>query len=138
MKKLHSPLFAIFLLPLAAVAVEPSSVLRISTPLILSAAGGLKFGEGAGYHPLLEGELGVGGGKAAVGLHSSGDTVDLAIKAAFLRTWIEPVGVDEDISFMGFEGELGINRLVLTVGGYRRVSSGDDDWLGSAGIGFKF
>lgn len=124
--------------PAFARAVEPSLVLRISTPLLFSAEGMLQFGEGEGYHPVISGEAGVGGGKIAVGLSSTGKTFGLAIKAALLRTWVEPVSVDEDQSFLGIDGECSISRMVLNVGGYRRISSGDDDWLGTAGIGFTF
>jgi len=138
MKKLYSLLFATFLLPFAAMALEPQRVLRASTPFILSVSGGLKFGEGEGFHPLIEAEAGVGGGKVAAGIQSSGGNMNFGLKGAFLRTWLEPVSVDEDMDFLGMEGDLIIDRLILSVGGYRRVSSGDDDWLGSAGVGFKF
>lgn len=130
-------LFTLVLLP--ARAVEPSLVMRVSTPLIFSAAAGLQFGEGEGYHPVIQAEAGIGGGKIAIGLDSSEPGYfGPAIKAAFLRTWFEPVDVDEDQSFLGLEGEIDIQRMVLNLGGYRRVGDGDDDWLVSAGIGFKF
>jgi hypothetical protein len=139
MKKIALALFAVVLGLSCARAAESSLVLRVSTPLVFSAAAGLKFGEGEGFHPVIQGEAGAGGGKIAVGLDSSGDgRFGLALKAAFLRTWIEPVEVDEDQSFLGLEGELSIQRMVLNLGGYRRVSDGDDDWLMSAGLGFRF
>lgn len=139
MKKIAFVFFTAVLVATSAPAAGPSLVLRVSTPLVFSAAAGLKFGEGEGYHPVIQGEAGIGGGKVAVGLESSGNgRMGLALKAAFLRTWIEPVEVDEDQSFLGLEGELAIQRMVLNLGGYRRVSDGDDDWLLSAGLGFHF
>lgn len=138
MKKTALLILMAVVAPAFSRAMDPSLVLRVSTPLIFSLEGNLRFGEGEGYHPLISGEAGIGGGKVAAGLASAGDTFGLALKAAFLQTWGEPVDVDEDQSFLGLEGEWSIKRMVLSVGGYRRVSSGDDDWLGSAGIGFIF
>lgn len=121
-------------------AVEPMLTLRVSTPLIASVAGGLRFGDGGEeLAPAIEAEAGIGGGKFAVGMNSLGNgKTGYGIKAAFLRSWIEPANIDEDQSFLGVEGELSIQRLVLNLGGYRRITSGDDDWLVSAGLGFLF
>ncbi len=119
---------------------EPILQLRVSTPLLLSGAAGLRMGPPDGqFHPALEVEAGIGGGRAAVGLdnHGSG-SFGYGLKGALLRTWIEPLGVDEDQTFLGLEGELSIKQLLFHVGGYRRVSDGDDDWLASAGIAIRF
>ncbi len=128
----------VLMLAPAARAVDDFLVLRVSTPFIFSASAGLRFG-GETYAPTLQGEVGVGGGKIAVGLDGTGhNKVGLGLKAAFLRTWIEPVDVEKDQSFLGVEGELSIYRLVANLGGYRRVGDGEDDWLLAAGLGFYF
>ncbi len=113
--------------------------LRVSTPLLASGVAGLRFGEAdRGFRPALQVEAGIGGGKVAVGLDSTGqDQIGFALKAAFLRTWLAPLQVEDDQSFLGLEGEMGIHRLIVSLGGYGRVSDGEDDWLVSAGIGFE-
>lgn len=125
---------------LCAQAIEPMLTLRVSTPLIASAAAGLRFGDAKEtWAPTIAGEAGIGGGKIAVGLDSLGEgKLGYGLKAAFLRSWIEPATIDEDQSFLGLEGELSIQRMVLNLGGYRRISSGDDNWAVSGGIGFIF
>jgi len=120
-------------------AVESFVVLRVSTPLIASASAGLRFGATDRFSPTIQAEAGIGGGKIAVGLDNTGrGRFGYALKAACLRTWIEPLEVEDDQTFLGLEGEISIARLVLNLGGYRRVGEGDDDWLLSAGIGFLF
>lgn len=115
-------------------------VLRVSTPMMLSAGAGFKFGEPTGaLRPGIMAEAGIGGGKISVGLDNLGEGgFGYGIKGSFLQTWLEPIDVDEDVSYLGVDGELSINRLILSLGGYRRVSSGDDDWIVSAGLGFSF
>lgn len=125
----------------AAQAAELLTTLRVSTPLLISGAAGIRLGDPAEgiMRPTIQVEAGVGGGRLAIGLDNTGDAgFGYALKAALLRTWLEPIDVDEDQSFMGLEAELSIQRLLLSVGGYRRISSGDDNWLGSMGIGFLF
>jgi hypothetical protein len=119
---------------------EPTLQLRVSTPMIVSGAAGLRFGPPDGrYQPALEVEAGVGGGRVAVGLDNHGaGSFGYGIKGALLRTWIEPIGVDENQSFLGVEGEWSIKRMIFSLGGYRRISAGDDDWLASAGIAIRF
>ena len=121
-------------------AADPFLVLRVSTPLVASAAAGLRFGSHQDVlKPTIQAEAGIGGGKIAIGLDSTGiDDFGYAIKAALIRTWIEPLDVDEDQSFLGLEGEVSLHRLILNIGGYRRVGEGKDDWLLSAGLGFFF
>jgi hypothetical protein len=124
----------------SALAAESVLILRVSTPLIASGSAGLRLGgRDDGLQPVAQVEAGVGGGKVAVGLDSLGrKNLGYGIKAALLRTWFEPIEVDEDQTFLGLEGELSVKQLVFNLGGYRRVSDGDDEWLVSAGIGFLF
>lgn len=123
-------------------AMEPFTLIRVSTPLIVSGSAGLRLGtdDGTALRPSVQVEAGIGGGRVAVGLDKAGSAhfVGYAIKGAILQTWLESIDVDEDQTFLGLETELSIQRLLLSVGGYRRVSDGDDDWLVSAGIGFLF
>lgn len=119
---------------------DGSFLLRVSTPLVVSGAAAYRFGPADGlYHPSLLAEAGVGGGKVAVGLDNHGaGSFGFALRGALLRTWIEPISVDEDQDFLGLEGEMSFKRLVFNIGGYRRVSSGPDDWLGVGGLGVRF
>ena len=124
----------------AAQAVDGFLVLRASTPLIVSGGAGLRLGQAVGeLRPTVQAEAGIGGGKFAFGWDNTGEgRLGYALKVAFLQTWIEPVDVDEDQSFVGLEVEFSIKKLLLNLGGYRRVGSGDDDWLASAGLGLIF
>jgi hypothetical protein len=119
-------------------AAETFMVLRVSTPLVASGSAGIRFGDPRdGLQTAIQAEAGVGGGKLALGFDGTGQGgFGYGIKAAFLRTWFEPIDVDEDQNFIGIEGEISIKRLILNLGGYGRVGDGDDDWMVSAGVGF--
>lgn len=116
------------------------TLLRVSTPLVASASAGLRLGPSNGtMRPSMQVEAGIGGGRIAIGLDNTGEArFGYGFKAALLQTWLAPIRVDEDQTFLGLEGELSIQKLILGIGGYRRVSEGDDDWLGSASLGFLF
>jgi hypothetical protein len=124
----------------SASAVEPFLVLRVSTPLVASGSAGLRFGaDKNAMSPSMQAEAGLGGGRIAVGLDSTGrGRFGYGFKAAVLRTWLEPIEADEDQTFLGVEGEFSIRRFLMNLGGYRRVGDGEDDWLLSAGLGFVF
>jgi hypothetical protein len=125
--------------PVLAVA-EPFIVLRMSTPLIASVGGGLWFGDYDGApRPTIQAEAGIGGGKIALGLDSTGKgKAGYGLKAAFIRTWIESLQVDEGQRFMGLEGEFSIQKLIFNLGGYIGIDNDEDDWMFSAGVGFVF
>lgn len=124
-----------------AEAVDRVLMLRVSTPLVVSGGAGVRLGtpvEGV-MRPSVLVEAGVGGGRVAVGLDNTGEArFGYALKAALLRTWIYSLEVDENQTFLGLEGAFSIKKLVVNVGGYRRINDGDDDWLGSVGLGFLF
>lgn len=124
----------------SAHALDRVLVLRVSNPFMVSGAAGLQFGEPTGeLRPLILGEAGIGGGKLAVGLDKTGQgAFGYGLKAAYLRTWFEPLSVDEDQDFIGIEVEVSVYRLLFNLGGYVRIGDGDDDWLGAGGIGFMF
>jgi hypothetical protein len=124
-----------------AYGVELFTTLRVSTPLLVSGSAGVRLGDAAEgiMRPTVQVEAGAGGGRLAIGLDNTGEAgLGYALKGAVLRTWFEPIDADEDQSFLGLEAELSIQRMILSIGGYRRISSGDDNWLGSMGIGFLF
>lgn len=125
----------------AARGMDTFGVLRISTPLLASGLAGVHFGgDAAALRPAIQAEAGVGGGKLALGIDSLGTgKMGIGLKAAFLRTWLEPLGdIAADQSFIGLEGEWGFRRMVLSGGGYGRIGDGEDDWLLSVGAGILF
>lgn len=124
-----------------AYGMDYFTVMRVSSPMMVSGSVGLRLGapQPNDLRPTLQVEAGVGGGRLALGLDNTGEAnLGYGLKAAILRTWFEPIEVDEDQTFLGLEAELSIKRLILNVGGYRRVSDGDDNWLASFGLGFVF
>ncbi len=117
------------------------AVMRLSSPLIASGSVGYRLGTPSPHNlrPPLQVEAGIGGGKLLMGIDNTGDASwGYGLKASLLRTWFEPIDVDRDQSFLGLHAELSIQRLVASIGGYRRISDGDDNWLGSVGLGFLF
>ncbi len=124
----------------AANAADGFATLRVSSPLIASASAGLRLGQDpTEMRPTLQAEVGVGGGRLMLGLDNTGEgRFGLGLKASALRTWLEPINVDEDQTFLGLEGEVSLWKLVVSVGGYMRASDGDDDWLLTVGLGFVF
>jgi hypothetical protein len=131
-------LACLLLTGVSVTAAETFMVLRASTPLVASGSVGIRFGDPKdGLQTAIQAEGGVGGGKLALGFDGTGQGgFGYGIKAAYLRTWFEPISVDEDQDFIGLETEISIKRLILNLGGYGRVGDGDDDWLVSAGVGF--
>ncbi len=138
-------------LVLALVLLGPGSLvsnaetflaLKVSSPLMVSASGGYYFtgpGEPGSpeLRPLVEAELGIGGGKILVGMDTLGDGFGYGLKGGILRTWFEPVGADRDNTYFGFELEGGYDRVILALGGYRRIEGDGDGWLGTVSIGFR-
>lgn len=139
MKKPVAIIFTLLLLAGApARAMDGIAALRFSTPFAVSTAGGVRFGPPDGLtRPTVMAEAGVGGGRLTAGMENTGDLkFGYGLKAAYLRTWLNPLDVDKDQDFIGLEGELSFMRFVVNLGGYRRVGEGDDGWLISAGLGF--
>ena len=66
-----------------------------------------------------------------------GDGFGYGIKGGILRTWLEPVGADRDNTYFGFELEGGYERIILALGGYRRIEGDGDGWLATVSIGFR-
>lgn len=132
--------FAVLAAVSPARAADTFLTLRASTPLIASAGGGLRLGsEDGSMRPTIQGEAGIGGGRISLGLDNTGEGAwGYGVKASILRTWVEAIDVDEDQTFLGVDVDLSLKQLVFSLGGYRRIGDGDDDWMVSAGIGFIF
>lgn len=88
--------------------------------------------------PVIEGELGLGGGKILAGMDTVGNGFGYGIKGAIMRTWFESIGVDEDNTYLGIELEGSYDRMILGLGGYRRVEGDGDSWATSISLGFRF
>jgi hypothetical protein len=114
------------------------NAIHISSPLMLSGSAGLRFGDDPVLKNSLEVEAGVGGGKILLGLDSIGSGVGYGLKAVLMRTWLEPIGVDDDQLYLGAEAQLGLGSFYGSLGGYRRIEGDDDSWLASIGIGMRF
>ncbi|MEM0965745.1 MAG: hypothetical protein AAGJ81_06330 [Verrucomicrobiota bacterium] len=117
--------------------------INISSPLVVSGTAGLYLDSGVevGSQALrtgIEGELGIGGGKILIGMDTIGQGLGYGIKGSLLRTWFEPIGADEDNTYLGLEVQGSIQSLILSLGGYRRVDGDGDGWLGTVSLGFRF
>jgi hypothetical protein len=100
-------------------------------------AGGFLIGAAAGSGG---GKLSLGiGARARVEDDDFNGTVGVALRAAFVRTWGNPVGTDPGLSYLGPELDLSILRVSTTLGVLWRVSgSGGKSVLFSWGLGFGF
>ncbi len=114
--------------------------MRVSSPLVLSGSVGIRggsYGDGL-YQPSVELEAGIGGGRILAGLDNLGDGFGAGVKAVYMRTWGEPIDVDEDQQYIGALLLLGYDRFTAELGGYRLVEGDEDDeWLSTFGIGFR-
>lgn len=113
--------------------------LRLGTPLGISASAGLRLGDAGSkaFHPSVEVEAGTGGGRIMLGLDNLGDGFGAGLKAGLLRSWFEPIDLDEDQTYLGLVGQIGYDRLFMELSGYRRIEGDDSDWLSTIGFGFR-
>lgn len=135
-------LFIAALAPFTAARGETFVGVNLSSPLILSGNAGLYLSDkvevgSIPLRPVLEGEVGIGGGKVMIGMDSIGDGLGFGIKASVLRTWFEPIGADRNVTYMGVELQGSLSSFVLSLGGYRRVEGDGDGWLGAVSIGLR-
>jgi hypothetical protein len=138
MKKLLLPTVVaiLFNTPLLAETVKG---LYVSTPLAISGSFGIWMSDpSVGPAPLLETEVGLGGYKFIAGLENRSGSINTAVRAAYLHTWLEPVDLDTNQSYLGVEFQGGMKSLVGTIGGYRRVSGNDDAWIATMSLGVRF
>lgn len=118
-------------------AIDEFYLLRISAPAILSGAMGVRLGsDDAKLKPAVQAEVGIAAGKLTVGLDNTGrSNFGYGIKASMLRTWMKVFDIGKNQTFIGFEGEMSFKHLVFSVGPYRRISGGKDNWIVGGGIG---
>lgn len=94
---------------------------------------------------LFQADAGSGGGKLSLGIGARArveekdfnGTVGVGLRAAFVRTWGNPIGTDPGLSYLGPELDLSILRVNATLGVLWRVSgNGGKSVLFSWGLGF--
>ena len=94
---------------------------------------------------LIQADAGSGGGKLSLGVGARArveeedfnGTVGVGLRAAFVRTWGNPIGTEPGLSYLGPEFDLAILRVNVTLGVLWRVSgSGGKSALFSWGVGF--
>jgi len=94
---------------------------------------------------LVQAAAGSGGGKLSLGVGARArveeedfnGTVGVGLRAAFVRTWGNPIGTEPGLSYLGPELDLAILRVNLTLGVLWRVSGhGGKSALFSWGLGF--
>lgn len=122
------------------VAAESMLALKVGSPLMVSGAAGLRFTSPLRpWTPSVQAEAGIGGGKILIGGDTLGKGFGVGVKAVLLRTWLEPIGVDPDTTYLGADFELGFKQLVGSLGAYVRVEGADnDDLLLGASLGWLF
>lgn len=122
------------------VAAESMLALKVGSPLMVSGAAGLRFTSPLRpWTPSVQAEAGIGGGKILIGGDTLGKGFGVGVKAVLLRTWLEPLGVDPDTTYLGADFELAFKQLVGSLGAYIRVEGADnDDLLLGASLGWLF
>ena len=143
---LHPRLFVAFVFLALVPAVSKAEGffgLKASAPLLVSGSGGFYLGGPVDpgvseLRPVIEGELGLGGGKILAGMDTIGTGFGYGIKGSLMRTWFESIGVDEDNTYLGIELEGSYDRMIVSLGGYRRVEGDGDSWATSISLGFRF
>ena len=140
MKK--TPVLVILLLSLSPYCLRADMVkgLNLSVPLMVSGSLGIPLGGGDPAQqtiPMIEIEAGVGGGRLLLGLDGTRKGVGFGVKAALMRTWFEPIDIDEDQLYLGAEFQASVQRLVGSVGTYYNIDGNDDDFIVTLGLGIR-
>lgn len=115
--------------------------LSLSTPLLFSGTAGYRFDPaGPGEKALmLEAEAGLGGGKFLLGMDGMNEGFGTALKLSLLKTWLEPVNVEEDQTYLGVELQAGNTGFYASLGGYGHISGdGGDSWIATLSLGIRF
>jgi hypothetical protein len=124
-----------FLHGLGADVREDGSRVRASCAVpIPHCAGGFLFQAAAGSGG---GKLSLGiGARARVEEEDFNGTVGVGLRAAFVRTWGNPIGTEPGLSYLGPELDLAIVKVNVTLGVLWRVSgNGGKSALFSWGVG---
>ncbi len=121
----------------SAPALETVLRLQAGTPLVISGSAGLKT-EGDGLQPVASLEAGIGGWKASVGADSLGEGWGWGIKAAVLHTWLKPMDMEEDLTYVGLDLEVGYEMLFASIGGYVQAGGEDEDhFIATLSLGIR-
>ena len=121
-----------------ASAVEPILRLQVGVPLMISGSAGLKA-EGDGLQPVVSVEAGIGGWKMSVGADSLGEGFGWGLKASMLHTWLKPIDMDEDLTYIGLDLEVGYEMLFGSIGGYAQVGGEDsENFMTTLSLGVRF
>jgi len=91
-----------------------------------------------GSTPAIEVEAGIGGYKLMAGVHNLNGSIPTSIRASYLHTWLEPIDLDTNQSYLGVELQAGLGPIIGSVGGYARVSGSDESWIATFGLGLRF
>ena len=119
-------------------AVEPVLRLQVGVPLMISGSAGLKA-EGEGLQPSATLEAGIGGWKASVGADSLGEGFGWGIKASMLHTWLAPVNMEDGLTYIGLDLEVGYEMMFASVGGYAQTGGDNsDDFVSTISLGVRF
>ena len=122
----------------SASAMEPVLRLQVGVPLVMTGSAGLKA-EGDGLQPAASLEAGIGGWKASVGADSLGEGLGWGIKASLLHTWLKPINMEEDLTYIGLDLEVGYEMIFASVGGYVQAGGEDDDnFITTLSLGVRF
>jgi hypothetical protein len=114
--------------------------IHVSSPLLLSGSVGIPLSgadPAGGMVPMIEAEAGVGGGRLLVGLDGTGRGAGVGVKAALMRTWLEPLDVEEDQLYLGAEFQASVSRLLGSVGTYVNIDGDDDTFLVTFSLGVR-
>lgn len=114
---------------------------NFSSPLVFSGSAGWIVGEGDPAEtsvPMLEAEIGYGGGRLLAGMDCSGQALGFGVKAALLYTWFEPIDVEEDQLYLGAELQGSVGMLLGSLGGYFNIDGDDDSFITTLLLGIRF
>lgn len=118
------------------------SALTVSTPLVLSASLGYRFvdaSEPKKLAPSVEGEVGVGGGRILIGLDTlDGEGGGWGFRGGLMHTWLSPIDVETDNTYLGAQVDGAIGRVGLQLGLYQRVQGEDDPTVVLFGLSLRF
>lgn len=115
--------------------------LNLSTPLLLTGSVGFTLGGGDPTKepmPMIEFEGGYGGGRILVGLDGTGRSLGWGVKAALLKTWFEPIDLDENQMYLGAEFQANAGKLIGSLGAYTNIDGDDDSFITTLLIGLRF
>jgi hypothetical protein len=134
-------LLLLLILPCFGFAGDFIFGLNLSTPILMGGTFGYRL-DAAGPKEkalMIEAEAGLGGGKLLVGMDGMNEGFGTALKVSLLKTWFEPINVDEDQTYLGAEFQMGNTGFYASPGGYGHISGdGGDSWITTLSLGIRF